>query len=150
MWGECGSGSKDDCQGSVCPNKKQAIEGIDCNYPGLEPSSGTFNSTNWLCGDEGSKLSCFDVEGSVLIGVCGSGSSAACKGQCNGFHGILCARQEYFAISWQHGCNWVAAEYGDWVYCPIGTVGTGHCGSGKHADCGHKGLAMHFISDLLT
>lgn len=91
----------------------------------------------WLCGGDGSHLSCFDAQGSVLVGVCGSGKDEDCKTECKGYHGILCADQSYFNIDFTR-CSWVTGGYGEWTYCPEGMVATGHCGSAKHADCGHK------------
>merc|ERR1719361_3407754 len=97
VFGECGSGSSADCYSSLCPDKNEGFEALNCNYPGLEPSnSSDFNATSWYCGVDGSHLSCFDIEGSVLIGVCGSGKDEDCKTSCKGYHGILCADKSYF------------------------------------------------------
>eukprot|EP01084_Bolivina_argentea_P146274 256188_1 len=135
VWGECGSGSNHDCFGDACQDKSNSYEGIDCNYPGLEPVA--FNTTSWLCGGDGTELSCFHNGGSVMVGVCGSGGGSNCKAYCDGYHGILCADQSYFNIDFGK-CSWQTGGYGEWVYCPEGTVATGHCGSGKKAECGHK------------
>lgn len=48
-----------------------------------------FDTTKWLCGGDGTHLSCFENEGSVLVGVCGSGGHEDCQDQCKGYHGIL-------------------------------------------------------------
>ena len=125
VFGECGSGENPDCYSTLCPVKEDGFEGINCNYPGLEPSNGeAFNTTSWLCGEDGTHLSCFDNAGSVLVGVCGSGKNEDCKTECDGYHGILCADQSYFEIDWSR-CTYVTGGYGDWVYCPDGTVATG-------------------------
>ena len=137
VFGECGSGENADCYSSLCPDKKEGYEAINCNYPGLEPQNGPFNTTSWLCGVDGTHLSCFDDAGSVLVGVCGSGKHEDCQTECKGYHGILCADQSYFNIDFTK-CSWVTGGYGEWTYCPEGTVATGHCGSAKKADCGHK------------
>ena len=136
---ECGSGSSHDCyKDGVCTDKSEAYEAINCNYPGLEPQGNTsFESTQWLCGNHGKKLSCKAVNGSVLIGVCGSGGNKACKGKCYGYHGILCAKESYFSVDWGlTSCSWEGAPEGDWTYCPPGTIGVGHCGSGDLGECG--------------
>eukprot|EP01084_Bolivina_argentea_P041131 75911_1 len=139
VFGECGSGSGHDCYAeSVCPDKSNAVEAINCNWPGLEPTNGyPFNATSWMCGNHGKDLSCKNNNGSVLIGVCGSTGGKGCKQYCTGYHGILCAKEEYFMIDWGlTNCQWIGASYGDWAFCPPGTIGVGHCGSGDLAECG--------------
>eukprot|EP01084_Bolivina_argentea_P124415 220468_1 len=140
IWGECGSGSGADCyKSNVCPSKKEGYEAITCNYPGLMPDNGTtiWNTTYWLCGDDGEELTCLNDQGSVLVGVCGSGSNADCSKYCNGYHGILCASASYFDIEFKK-CEWYGAGKGQWTYCPNGTVAGGHCGSARRPDCGRQ------------
>jgi len=131
---ECGSGKSDDCTGTLCPNSG-IYEGIQCNYAQLVPNNGGFNHSNWYCGNYGTYLTCEQVQGSVLIGVCGSGKNEDCQIQCQGYHSILCANSDYFKIDW-NTCQWINGMYGEWVYCPNGYVATGHCGSGESDDCG--------------
>lgn len=130
--GECGSGKNLDCsnQGGCGSN---ICEGIECSYPALIPSF--MSTTQWICGTYGTKLSCKDYNGSVLVGVCGAGKKEDCTKYCDGYHGILCAKQEYFNVNW-NDCTWITGDWGQWVYCEEGIdLATGHCGSGEHKDC---------------
>merc|ERR1711971_941128 len=143
MGGECGSGKGSDCyESNACPSKQEGYEAITCNYRGLMPNNGStiWNTTQWRCGGDGEELSCLEADGSVLVGVCGSGKDADCSKYCTGpskYHGILCTDASYFDI--QYGkCEWVGAAKGGWAYCPEGTVAAGHCGSAKRADCGRQ------------
>mmetsp|Transcript_102289 Transcript_102289/g.125108 ORF Transcript_102289/g.125108 Transcript_102289/m.125108 type:complete len:216 (-) Transcript_102289:163-810(-) len=132
--GECGSGGNGDCTSSICP--QPTWEAIQCNYPGLEPSNG-YNYTKWLCGGDGVQLSCKDIGGSVLTGVCGAGKHEDCKQYCDGYHGIQCVVASQYTVDFS-SCDWVTGDYGEWVYCEQNKVAAGHCGSAKRADCGHK------------
>eukprot|EP00008_Paramoeba_atlantica_P003089 CAMPEP_0201490024 /NCGR_PEP_ID=MMETSP0151_2-20130828/24696_1 /ASSEMBLY_ACC=CAM_ASM_000257 /TAXON_ID=200890 /ORGANISM="Paramoeba atlantica, Strain 621/1 / CCAP 1560/9" /LENGTH=698 /DNA_ID=CAMNT_0047875811 /DNA_START=107 /DNA_END=2203 /DNA_ORIENTATION=+ len=133
---ECGSAKSDDCK-HASPCSKGTYEAIFCDYPPLEPTVG-YTTTGWNCGASGSRISCQDHGGGALIGVCGSGKNQDCKGTCKGYHAVECA-DNGDQINWQ-GCKWESGANGDWVECPVGFVGAGHCGSGKHDDCGGNGV----------
>ena len=142
--GECGSGGHDQCSKyseNLCPDDKDIFEGIDCNYAGLIPksnsssSNGFDNTTDWVCGRYGTKLTCSDYDGSVLVGVCGAGTNEDCKKYCKGWHAIMCASSFYFDIDWG-SCRWVDGSKGEWVYCEEGEIAAGHCGSGFEDNCG--------------
>ena len=69
VWGECGSGKGADCyEANICPSKKEGYEAISCNFPELMPNNGTliWNTTYWLCGDDGEELTCLNDQGSVF------------------------------------------------------------------------------------
>eukprot|EP01084_Bolivina_argentea_P143587 252090_1 len=139
--GECGSGSNADCGGNYLCNYQQAWEGIECNYPGLVPSNG-FTTTKWLCGGYGEYLTCANVSGSAVVGVCGVSMFDDCKANCDGWQAILCADKKYFNIDYSE-CYWENGGSGVWRFCPPGYVVSGHCGSGEHTDCGSdKGVGI--------
>ena len=129
---ECGSGKELDCSNkNGCGDN--ICEGAICSYPELIPSF--MGTTQWICGKYGTQLSCKDYNGSLLIGVCGAGKHEDCTAFCDGYHGILCAKAQYFNVNW-NDCKWLSAGYGDWINCEYGmTLGTGHCGSGENKDC---------------
>ena len=144
--GECGSGGHADCtkfSENLCPDDKDIFEGIDCNYPGLIPKSnssnggnnGFDNTTDWICGKYGTKLTCEHYDGSVLVGVCGAGRNEDCKKYCKGWHAIQCASSNYFSIDWD-SCKWVEGSKGEWIYCEDDQIAAGHCGSGFENNCG--------------
>eukprot|EP01084_Bolivina_argentea_P089394 161303_1 len=130
---ECGSGSNADCSNqNGCG--EDSYEAVECNYPEMAPVGG-YENTGWHCGHWGSKLSCKDIGGSVLIGVCGSGKNEDCSQYCRGWHGILCAKSKYFNVSWD-SCTWNSGKWGQWIGCNSGTtIAAGHCGCGSNPDC---------------
>eukprot|EP01084_Bolivina_argentea_P038396 70978_1 len=132
---ECGSGKELDCSNKGgCGS--DICEGASCSYPSLIPTF--MGTTKWICGKYGTQLSCQDYNGSVLIGVCGAGKKEDCTQYCTGYHGILCAKSEYFNINWNN-CTWTSGGYGEWINCKKGaSLATGHCGSGENEDCPNK------------
>eukprot|EP01084_Bolivina_argentea_P078964 143303_1 len=144
--GECGSGTNADCGNNELCNFKEAWEGVECDYPELVPQNNGFITTHWLCGMYGEYLECSTINGSAVVGVCGSGTLSDCQKYCDGvdgWHAILCADKKYFEVDYDH-CFWEKATFGVWLYCPQNYIVTGHCGSAKYNDCGsEQGIGMY-------
>ena len=134
VYSTCGSGRDKDCGlfSGMCP--LESYSGIRCGYKGLGTTEA---GAGWQCGDYGESRTC-SSSSPFLIGLCGSGKDRGCTEQCFGSHGILCGSIEGVEVD-QDGCYWATQyNYGKFISCNSGYVGTGYCGSGENRDCGGK------------
>jgi hypothetical protein len=137
----CSSSNVPNCGGDVtgypgCDS--ETSDAVNCNYADAIPHGGFENLTDWAVGQSGQMLMCSDIQGSVLVGVCGSTSIGKCTnedGSVFGAHAIQCADQFYWNID-QDQCTLKNATFGEWVECDHGMIGVGRCASLSAGDCG--------------
>lgn len=137
VYSTCGSGGSADCgtYSGLCPSG--SYSGIRCGYPDLGTPS---TNGQWKCASYGWMISC-DISTPLLLGICGSGGNQDCKTKCVGYSGILCGTIDNVEID-ADGCYWQDQyNWGKFVSCRSGYVGSGYCGSGRNRNCYGNKLA---------
>eukprot|EP01084_Bolivina_argentea_P163875 285006_1 len=147
VMGVCASGTENDCGQYDDCGKDNGYTGIQCGYAALGTRTVTDEDGEWSCTStvdpfNGNGLSCNDegTYGSLLIGICGSGTDSACMTPCEGGYAILCGdipgiSVDYDSPTQKYYPTGFSTEWGRFAKCNDGYAATGFCSSGEQMGC---------------